>query len=104
MARNRVRLNGREIEARLKDDDVREAIREKADDMAAYIRGMNIRVGDRNGGPREYNLPVKVDHQTTDRAREVVVLDHPAGAAVEAKHSALTKAAAASGLEVRDRP
>lgn len=104
MARNRVRLNSREIAARLKDDDVRAEIRVIADDMSAYVRGMNIRVGDRDRGPREYNLPVRIDHQTTDRAREVVVLNHPAGLAVEAKHSALTKAAAASGLEVRDRP
>lgn len=37
---------------------------------------------------------------TTDRAISVVAIAHPAGVAIQAKHGALTKAAAACGFEV----
>ena len=43
---------------------------------------------------------VITDAYTTDRAAGVVILAHPLGAAIEAKHGLLTKAAAAAGVEV----
>jgi hypothetical protein len=44
---------------------------------------------------------VKVKLSTTDRAHAEVILAHPAGIAVQAKHGALTKAASQAGLEVK---
>jgi hypothetical protein len=40
---------------------------------------------------------------TTDRAISVVAIKHPAGMAIEAKHGALRRAAAAAGHEVTSR-
>jgi hypothetical protein len=48
-------------------------------------------------------LPVEVHAYTTDRAAASVVIAHPAGLAVQAKHGALTRAASAEGLEVTER-
>jgi hypothetical protein len=45
-------------------------------------------------------IPIDAAAQTTDRARAVVALKHPAGMAVQAKYGTLTRAAAAAGLEV----
>lgn len=44
---------------------------------------------------------VTVKEYTTDRAAAAVTIAHPAGLAIQAKYGALTKAAAAVGLEVR---
>lgn len=104
MARFRVKLNTQEIAARLKDDDVRAAVRELAEKVKSNVEAQGIRVGDRDGGAHEYDLPVTINSQTTDRAREVVVLPHAAGLAVQAKHGVLTKAASAVGLEVTENP
>ena len=46
------------------------------------------------------NARVTVKQFTTDRAIAVVMLDHPAGLALQAKYGILTRAAAAEGLEV----
>ncbi|WP_182377892.1 hypothetical protein [Nocardioides sp. WS12] len=103
MARRRVKLNHRELEAILKSDDVRKELQDLAGEMKSFIEGEGIRVGDTDGGKHEYDLPVTIDSQTTDRAREVVGINHPAGMAVQAKHGVLTKAAAHVGLQVRSK-
>ncbi|ADG97631.1 conserved hypothetical protein [Segniliparus rotundus DSM 44985] len=46
---------------------------------------------------------VQVDAYTTDRQAAAVVLAHPAGLAVEAKHGVLTRAAKDAGLQVAVR-
>lgn len=45
-------------------------------------------------------VPVTVRPYTTDRAAAAVTIAHPSGVAEQAKNGALTKAAAAAGLEV----
>ena len=72
-----------------------------AERVAESVQAQGIKVGDRDGGPREIALPVRVSQQTTDRARATVTLAHPAGIAVQAKHGALTKAASEAGLQVK---
>lgn len=47
------------------------------------------------------DAPVTVRAYTTDRAAAAVTIAHPAGLAIQAKHGALTKAAASVGLEVK---
>lgn len=47
--------------------------------------------------------PVTVADYSTDRAISVVAIAHPAGLAIQAKHGALTRAAAACGFEVTSR-
>lgn len=101
--RGKVRLNTAQIGARLKDDDVREAVRDLAEKVKDNVEAQGIRVGDRDGGKHEYDLPVTINSQTTDRAREVVTIPHAAGLAVEAKHGVLVKAASSVGLEVRSK-
>lgn len=51
----------------------------------------------------EHGVPTEVHAYTTDRAAASVVIAHPSGAAIQAKHGALTRAAAAEGLEVTSR-
>lgn len=99
MATN-LRVDGKGIEQVLASAAVAAAVRAAADDVASNVEALGIRVGDRDGGRREYALPVSVRSETTDRARASVQLAHPAGLAVQAKHGALTKAAGQAGLDV----
>lgn len=103
MARNRVKLNSVGVSAVLKSVGMHAAVTAAAERVAENVRSQGIRVGDVDGGPRERDLPVEVRTQTTDRARATVTIAHPAGQAVQAKHGALTKAAAQVGLDVRGR-
>ena len=101
MTRAKVRLNNAGIRSLLKSGPMLLTVKKAADDVAENVRDMGIQVGDRDGGPREVDLPVTVRVGTTDRAHASVTLAHPAGRAVQAKHGALTKAAARAGLKVR---
>lgn len=100
---NRVHLDSKGLAAIAKSSPVAKAVVEAAQAVAENVRDMGIRVGDRDGGPREQDLPVKIRASVTDRVRATVVIAHPAGEAVQAKHGALTKAAAQAGLDVRQR-
>lgn len=100
MAR-RVRLStSREIQAVLNQPGIRAATAAATEAVAANVRAQDIKVGDRDGGAREYDLPVTTKIVTTDRPHGIVALAHPAGLAVQSKHGALTKAAAQAGLDV----
>lgn len=79
------------------------AITEATEAIAENARAMGIKVGDRDGGPREVDMPVETRQRITDRAHGSVTITHPAGQAVQAKHGALTKAAAEAGLGVTAR-
>ena len=74
--------------------------------IADHVRGQGIKVGDRDGGPRERDLPVTAKSGTTKRGWPVamVTITHPAGQSVQAKHGSLTKAAASLGLTVKAKP
>lgn len=61
-----------------------------ADQVEAY--GQRV-----EGKPGRIDLPVTVTVTTTGRARARVILDHPAGQAVEAKHGLLASAIDAAG-------
>lgn len=100
MARQRVRLNSRGIARILKSAEMRSVTERAAEEVKANVEALNIAVGDRDGGKHEKPLPVTVTMSTTDRAHATVALAHPAGAAAQAKHGALTKAAAQAGLDV----
>ena len=99
----RIKLNHAGIAAILKSAPVAAATKRAAETVAQNVRDMGIKVGDVDGGKHEVDLPVTVTMSTTDRAHANVTLAHPAGEAVQAKHGALTKAAAQAGLDVRSR-
>jgi hypothetical protein len=99
MARD-VHLEGRGIEAVAKSAEMHREINALAERVADNVRNMGIRV---EGVPGDVPLPVNVAEGETDRARASVQLAHPSGKAVQAKHGALTKAAAQAGLEVKSR-
>ena len=96
-----IRLNHQGLGEFLRSTEMHKMVQEAAEKIAANVREQAITVGDRDGGSHEEPLPVEVGVTTTDRAHANVVLAHPAGAAVQAKHGALTKAASAEGLTVR---
>lgn len=103
MARNTVRLNSRGIAEVAKSSEVAREITALAERVADNVRGQGIQV---EGVPGNIALPVEVTSTTTtdmrlNRAKSYVTLAHAAGLAVQAKHGALTKAAAQAGLEVR---
>jgi hypothetical protein len=100
MARARVRISSAGAAEILKSAGVMAATKDAAEQVADNVRGQNITVGAMEGGG-EMDLPVTVTVTTTDRAHANVTLAHPAGQAVQAKHGALTKAAAQAGLDVR---
>ncbi len=93
-----VKLNSSGIANLLESPEMHRLVEKVADEIAYNVRGQGVRV---EGIPGDIELPVKVSVTTTDRARATVVLAHPSGIAVQAKHGALTKAAAAAGLEVK---
>lgn len=97
-------LYSKTVEQVLKGGPMTAAVKAAAEQVAAGVRDMNITVGDVDGGKHEIPLPVTVKVVTTDRAHGIVALAHPAGEAVQAKHGALTKAAAQAGLNVTERP
>lgn len=97
----RVTLNHAGIAAILKSGEMHALIERVTESVAQHVRDQGIRVGDRDGGPRERDLPVDAKVVTTDRAHGVVTITHPAGIAVQAKHGALTRAASAAGLQVK---
>ena len=100
---DRVRLDHVGIAKLLKSSDMERAVRAKAEQVADAVRSRGYRVGGFGKGGGTMDLPVRVIYRETDRARAVVALAHPAGDAVQAKHGALTKAAAQAGLEVKSR-
>lgn len=101
MARAKVRLDHRGIEALLRGAQMTAATRAAAEAVADNVRAQGIEVGDADGGSYEVPLPVEVSMYETDRAHAVVVLAHAAGDAVQAKHGALSKAAAQAGLDFK---
>lgn len=73
---------------------LKERMRGPIDDLARQI-------ADRVDVGTVSDAQVIVRSYTTDRAAAAVSIAHPAGLAMQAKHGALTKAAASLGLEVR---
>lgn len=103
MAKFRVRVRNAGLQEIKRSTAAKQAVLEAAERVAASVRAENIRVGDQDGGPDEVPLPVIVrEDETVNGARAHVVLAHPAGIAVQAKHGSLTKAAAQAGLKVTD--
>ena len=78
----------------------------KSGEVASAIDGLTAAVASRasHTTARGTVIPVKTDSYTTDRAAGAVILAHPAGRSVEAKHGVLAGAAASAGLEVRSKP
>lgn len=101
MGLSRIRFSGRGLGRVLSSGRTIAATQEAAEAVASNVRDMGIKVGDRDGGAHERDLPVTVQMVMTDRAHALVSLAHPAGEAVQAKHGALTKAAAEAGLDVK---
>lgn len=95
-----IRLDHSGLKALVNSREMRKLTADAAEKIADEVRGEGIQVGAFKGSGR-IPLPVRVDSETTDRAAASVVLAHPAGIAVQAKYGALTKAAAAVGLEVK---
>lgn len=92
-----VKLDSGGIGALLKSGAMHDLVQSVAEEVAENARAQGVMV---DGVPGTTPLPVEVSMTTTDRARANVVLAHPAGIAVQAKHGALTKAAGAAGLGV----
>ena len=96
-----VKLNHAGVAALLKSGEMADMVNAAAEEVAANVRAQGQTVGGFEGDNGDIALPVKVTPYTTDRAAATVALAHPAGIAVQAKHGALTKAAAAAGLDVQ---
>ena len=75
---------------------LKEDMRDPIDALGAQIAA-NVDVGSVT------DAEVTVRSVTTDRAKALVTIAHPAGLAMEAKHSPLRKAAASAGLTVTSK-
>ena len=103
MAREKVELDVKGLEEAATSAAVQRAVDALAEKVATIVRGQYHMV---EGVPGDVPLPVTTHSgETTDmrlnRARASVTLAHPSGKAVQAKHGALTKAAAQAGLRVK---
>ncbi|MFI6238341.1 hypothetical protein ACIBEF_00515 [Micromonospora sp. NPDC050795] len=84
----RVRVNRRGMRDLLRSEGMQEMLGRKALAVADVVEAAGIRV---EGVPGRIALPVTVTVLAgSERARARVVLDHPSGLAVEAKHGILT--------------
>lgn len=102
MGRARVRIRNAGLQEVKRSLETRRVVQEAAEAVAENVRSQDITVGDREGGADEIPLPVVTKHSADlNGAISHVVLAHPAGQAVQAKHGSLTKAAAQVGLKVR---
>lgn len=105
MAKYRVRIRNAGLQEIKRSPEMQRAVRDAAEQVAANVRNQGVKVGDHNGGPDEIPLPVEVrdgvSSVSANGHTSSVVLAHPSGQAVQAKHGSLTKAAAQSGLKVR---
>lgn len=93
-----VRLKSSGIDKVAESAGISGAVADLAEKVADNLRSQGHMV---EGIPGEIALPVRVSVYETDRARASVTIAHPSGLAVQAKHGALTRAAAAEGLEVQ---
>lgn len=100
MAKSSLHLNHAGLMAALKQPGVAAAVNKAAEEIAEKVRAHSDWDGLVSGVPGSDEMPVTVTTYTSDRDRASVFLAHPAGLAVQAKHGALTKAAAELGLEV----
>lgn len=91
----RVKLNRREMRDLLRSEDTQQMLGRRARAIAERVEAAGIRV---DGVPGRIALPVTVAVSAgAERARARVVIDHPAGAAVEAKHGILIASLDAAG-------
>lgn len=86
------------IREALKSQQLRQGTNTLARTVANNVEGQGHKVDHGRDA-----LPVEVEPYTTDRAATSVTIAHPAGAAIQVKHGALTRAAAAAGLEVKSK-
>lgn len=86
----RIELNGDGIRELLGSDGVQDMLTSKAEAVAEAARSRGITVGPTDGGSGEVPLPIEAKATgTASRARAIVVVDHPAALAAEAKHRLL---------------
>lgn len=85
----RIKVDHAGVGELLRSPRVRLLAERKAQRMAAAVRGAGITVHDLNPPYGEIPLPVKVVSAGIKRVRVYVVIDHPAGTAVEARHRVL---------------
>lgn len=90
-------LDHQGIGSLLKSAEMQQVVREVANTVAGNVSSQGLTATSGGG------LPVEVNTYITDRAAAAVTITHPAGLAMQAKYGALTKAAAAAGLEVTER-
>lgn len=95
----KIHWNQDAIEDILRRDSVADQVNNLAEAIADKVRDQGIEVV---GIPGDIDLPVTVATYSTDRARASVILAHPSGLVVQAKHGALSRAAADLGLEVNE--
>lgn len=93
----RIKLDHQGLGRILRSAEVGAAVRGPAMDVADHARSDPNMV--RNG----LSDDVEVKGYNIDRAAYSVMIAHPAGAPIQAKHGVLTRAAAAAGLKVRSR-
>jgi hypothetical protein len=91
----KVRLDSSGIAAMLRSSPVARVVEDAAESVRAQAEGDPAVV--RNG------VPVRVRTGTSDRARAVVALAHPAGIGIQAKHGSLSRAVSAAGLSLRSK-
>lgn len=81
-----IEIDGDGIMDLLGSAEVADMLRTKAEAAAEAARSRGVMV---DGTPGDVPLPIEVVDASSDRARMLVVSDHAAGLAVEAKHRLL---------------
>lgn len=75
----------------------------KGPDVRAMVDAAAERIAGHVRSEAGADVPVVVDHYTTDREAAAVVITDNRGMGLQAKHGVLTRAAAAIGAEVTKR-
>lgn len=94
---NEVRLDHRGLAEILKSVEMKQLVHEEAEHIANIVRG--------HATITTHGAEVKVeDYVTPTRATSAVVIAHPGGSAMQAKHGVLTRAAGQAGVDLHPEP
>lgn len=101
MTRSTVRFDPGALDRLARSEEVRAASLQAGEAIATEVRRQGHMVGDTTADGTAQQIPLPVEVLADDSGvGAIVIIDHPAGVAEQAKNGVLTRAASAAGFHV----